>query len=44
MDLRKIKNIKWNCLWIAFLIPVVGMLFVMIIAGAEPFGQNSMLY
>ena len=44
MDLRKIKDIKWNYLWIAFLIPVVGMLFVMLIAGAEPFGQNSMLY
>ena len=44
MDLRKIKDIKWNYLWIAFLIPVVGMLFVMLVAGAEPFGQSSMLY
>ena len=44
MDLRKIKNVKWNYLWIAFLIPVVGMLGVMVIAGAEPFGTNSMLY
>ena len=44
MDLRKIKQIKWNYLWIAFGIPVVGMLVLMIIAGAEPFGQSSMLY
>ncbi len=44
MDLRKLKNYKWNYLTIAFLIPVVGMLFVMIVAGAEPFGKNSMLY
>ena len=44
MDLRKIKEIKWNYLWIAFLIPVVGMLCLMIVAGAEPFGKNSMLY
>ena len=44
MDLRKIKKINLNCLWIAFLIPVVGMLGVMIVAKAEPFGPNSMLY
>ena len=44
MDLRKLKNVKWNYLWIAFLIPVVGMLGVMIGAGAEPFGKSSMLY
>ena len=44
MDLRKIKKFKINYLWIAFLIPVVGMLGVMITAKAEPFGQNSMLY
>ena len=44
MNLQKIKQIKWNYLWIAFLIPVVGMLCVMIGAGAEPFGQSSMLY
>ena len=44
MDLRKIKKLNINYLWIAFLIPVVGMLGVMITAKAEPFGQNSMLY
>ena len=44
MNLRKIKEIKWNYLWIAFGIPVVLMLCLMIVAGAEPFGKNSMLY
>ena len=44
MDLRKLKNIKWNPLAIAFAIPVVGMLCLMIVAGAAPFGPNSMLY
>lgn len=44
MNLKKIKEIKWNYLWIAFLIPVFGMLCLMIVAGAEPFGKNSMLY
>ena len=44
MNLRNIKNIKWNYRWIAFGIPVVGMLVLMMVSGAEPFGQNSMLY
>ncbi|MBE6923004.1 MAG: hypothetical protein E7465_07480 [Ruminococcaceae bacterium] len=44
MDLRKIKEIKWNYLAIAFGIPVVFMLVVMMVAGAEPFGTSSMLY
>ena len=44
MNLRKIKEIKWNYLWIAFGIPVFLMLCLMIVAGAEPFGTNSMLY
>ena len=44
MNLRKIKQIKWNYLWIAFGIPVFLMLCLMIVAGAEPFGKNSMLY
>ena len=44
MNLRKIKEIKWNYLWIAFGIPVFLMLCLMIVAGAEPFGRNSMLY
>ena len=44
MDLRKLKQIRWNYLWIAFGIPVVAMLCLMIVAGSEPFGTNSMLY
>ncbi len=44
MDLRKLKKTQWNYLAIAFAIPVVCMLGVMIAAGAEPFGNSSMLY
>ena len=44
MDLRKLKQVRWNYLWIAFGIPVVGMLCLMIVAGSEPFGTSSMLY
>ena len=44
MDLRKINKIKWNYLGLAFGIPVVGMLVLMLVSGAEPFGKNSMLY
>ena len=39
------KANRRDVLWLAFLIPVVFMLFVMIIAGSEPFaGDVSMLY
>ena len=38
------KKIKWNYLSLAFAIPCVGMLFVMLISGYEPFGKYSMLY
>jgi len=44
MNLRKLKEIKWNYLAIAFSIPVVLMLGLMIVAGAKPFGSSSMLY
>jgi len=44
MNLQKLRQIKWNYLLIAFAMPVVGMLCVMIVAGAEPFGTASMLY
>ena len=44
MDLRKLKNIKWNPLAIAFAIPVALMLCLMIVAGCTPFGTSSMLY
>jgi uncharacterized membrane protein YfhO len=44
MKLPKGKHIKYNCLPIAFAIPCVGMLFVMLISQYEPFGNYSMLY
>ena len=44
MDLRKLRDRKWNSLAIAFGIPVVLMLGLMIVAGAKPFGSSSMLY
>ena len=44
MDLKKLRNIKWNYTALAFGIPVVLMLSLMIVAGAEPFGTSSMLY
>ena len=44
MKLPQGKNFKWNYLGLAFAIPCVGMLFVMLISQYEPFGQYSMLY
>ena len=44
MKLSRGKSIKWNYLGLAFAIPCVGMLFVMLISQYEPFGQYSMLY
>ena len=44
MDLRKLKNLKWNPLAIAFAIPVALMLCLMLVSGCTPFGTSSMLY
>ena len=44
MNLKKLKNIKWNYTALAFAIPVFLMLCLMIAAGSEPFGTKSMLY
>ena len=44
MKLPQGKKIKWNYLGLAFAIPCVGMLFVMLISQYEPFGKYSMLY
>ena len=44
MKLPQGKYIKWNYLGLAFAIPCVGMLFVMLISQYEPFGKYSMLY
>ena len=44
MKLPQVKKIKWNYTLLAFLAPIVGMFFVMIIRGFRPFGTTSMLY
>ena len=44
MKLPQGKNRKPNHLALAFAIPCVGMLFVMLISQYEPFGSYSMLY
>ena len=38
------RKIHWNYTALAFSIPCVGMLFVMLISKYEPFGKYSMLY
>ena len=44
MTLQKLTRGKWYYLALAFLIPVVGFLFLMMIGGYTPFGKYSMLY
>ena len=44
MKLQKRKLVKYDPLALAFAIPCVGMLFVMLISRYEPFGDYSMLY
>ncbi len=45
MRLPEIKKFKWNYLALAFAVPVVSLLTVMLCGGYEPFGNNrSMLY
>ena len=44
MKLPENKRIKWNYLAIAFAIPVISLLVLMIIGRYEPFGDRSMLY
>ena len=41
---KKGNTIKINYLALAFAIPCVGMLFVMLCSQFEPFGKYSMLY
>ena len=43
MKLPQGKKTKYNYPAIAFAIPCVGMLFVMLISQYEPFGKYSML-
>ena len=44
MNLSQKSKFKCNYLALAFAIPFVGMLFVMLVSGYEPFGPYSMLY
>ena len=44
MKLPPFKNREWNYTALAFAVPIIGMLFVMIISGTGIFGDNSMLY
>ena len=45
MKLPQNKYIKWNYLFIAFLLPLICTLSIMLIGGYEPFGNSrSMLY
>ncbi|MBQ3192018.1 MAG: YfhO family protein [Oscillospiraceae bacterium] len=44
MKLPQGKKIRWDYVKLAFAIPFVGMLFVMLISKYEPFGKYSMLY
>ena len=44
MRLSRSNKQNRNSLALAFAIPVVGMLFVMLISQYEPFGKYSMLY
>ena len=41
---RKRKPFKWNYTALAFALPCLGMLFVMLVSQYEPFGKYSMLY
>ena len=44
MKLQPFNRIKWNYRALAFLFPVIGMLILMLLRQAEPFGDYSMLY
>ena len=44
MKIPQVKGIKWNYLALAFAVPVVCFLFLMLVAGYAPFGKYSMLY
>ena len=44
MKLPQFKQIKWNYLALAFGIPVLGILIIMLCKGCTPFGTASFLY
>ena len=44
MKLPEIKHVKWNYCALAFVIPTISMLILMLIRGFSPFGKYCMLY
>ena len=44
MKLPQMKSVKWNYPALAFCIPFVGMLIIMLVCQFEPFGQYAILY
>lgn len=44
MRLPQLKKRKWNYLLISYLLPLIGYLILMAVAGYTPFGDKSLLY
>ena len=44
MNLSNRSKYRLNPLALAFLLPFLGMLFIMAVSGYEPFGNYSLLY
>ena len=44
MNLTQLRQRKWNYLGFAFAIPFVSMVILLIVVGATPFGNKSLLY
>ena len=44
MKLQELRNRKWNYVALAFGIPFLAFLMLMIVKGFSPFGESSMLY
>ena len=44
MKLQNLKNRNWNYVGLAFAVPFLAFLVLMIVKGFEPFGDSSMLY
>ncbi len=43
MELPQIKKFRWNYLALSFLIPFLGLLATMVVAGCAPFGKSSLM-
>lgn len=44
MKLQDLRNKKWNYVALAFCIPFLAFLLLMVVKGFSPFGESSMLY